>query len=354
MKLLYVGEEIKKVDSGAAQVNKRNIAVLKELFGAELDYIAPVNKKLAFLVWGTDKNFLGVLLEKIRRNSYDYVFLSQSLYGVVAEVIKKHSPLVKIICFFHNIERHYAKEYVRSSGWKHLPFYYASKRAERLAVENSDYYIVLNERDASLLNKMYRKQADLILPTSFKDHFQYDKSCMTNSCTAEISYLFVGVAFFANVEGIKWFIKNVLPSIPGKLIVVGKGMDDALGNFASERVQIKGYVEDLAEYYYKASFVVLPIFSGGGMKTKTAEALMYGKTILGTTEAFEGYHLVPNATIVCNSAQQFVDNILRLIEKGKGMPYNLNSRHLFEERYSFEASVRLVSNFFRQIESTLK
>ena len=134
MKLLYVGDDIKKVDSGAAQVNKRNMSVLKELFGTEFDYVAPVNKRFGFSIWGADKHFLKILLEKIRMYNYDYVFLSQSLYGVVAAVIKKHFPSVKIICFFHNIEIHYATEYVRSSGWKHFPFYLAAKSA--------DYYIV--------------------------------------------------------------------------------------------------------------------------------------------------------------------------------------------------------------------
>jgi len=37
--------------------------------------------------------------------------------------------------------------------------------------------------------------------------------------------------------------------------------------------------------------VILPIISGSGMKTKTAEALMYGKSIIGIKEAFEGYKM---------------------------------------------------------------
>lgn len=45
----------------------------------------------------------------------------------------------------------------------------------------------------------------------------------------------------------------------------------------------------MAEYIYNADFLIAPIFEGSGMKLKTAEALMYGKTVFGTTEAFEGY-----------------------------------------------------------------
>ena len=40
---------------------------------------------------------------------------------------------------------------------------------------------------------------------------------------------------------------------------------------------VVGEVESLAQWYHDAYFVVAPIFDGSGMKTKVAEALMYGK-----------------------------------------------------------------------------
>lgn len=50
------------------------------------------------------------------------------------------------------------------------------------------------------------------------------------------------------------------------------------------------------------------------MKTKTAEALMYGKTIIGTKEAFEGYVLDEKAMKLCSNAQEFIDTALCLIK----------------------------------------
>ena len=38
-----------------------------------------------------------------------------------------------------------------------------------------------------------------------------------------------------------------------------------------------------------AALVIAPIFDGSGMKTKVAEALMHGKHVVGTPEAFSGY-----------------------------------------------------------------
>ena len=37
--------------------------------------------------------------------------------------------------------------------------------------------------------------------------------------------------------------------------------------------------------------MLFPIFEGSGMKLKTCEALMFGKNIIGTPEAFAGYDI---------------------------------------------------------------
>jgi hypothetical protein len=53
-------------------------------------------------------------------------------------------------------------------------------------------------------------------------------------------------------------------------------------------VKLDGYVNDLSSYYKSAVAVVAPIFKGSGMKTKVIEAMSYGKSIIGTDEAFQG------------------------------------------------------------------
>ena len=45
-------------------------------------------------------------------------------------------------------------------------------------------------------------------------------------------------------------------------------------------------VDDLAPYYKKAAAVIMPIFMGGGMKVKTAEALMNGKNYIWVKGSF--------------------------------------------------------------------
>lgn len=351
MKLLYIGQQSTHVNSGAAQINQRNREVLISIFKDEFTEIVPItnNGFLSKYKWGNNKTFIRELCLLIEKEKYNYIFLGQSLYGYIAKVIRKKFPMIKIITFFHNIEIQYAKEYTKKRGIFGCPFYLATKYVERLSIKYSDYFITLNERDALLLDKIYNKQASLILPTSFKDKFILSSTQYQQVKLYDIIYLFVGIAFFANVEGIRWFIKNVLPFVPGKLIIVGNGMDKYSNELSSDRVVIKGYVEDLSDYYNSATFVVSPIFSGGGMKTKTAEALMYGKTILATDEALEGYIIDEKAIHVCNNKQEFIKTIQELTLNPNINKFNSHSRRLFKEYYSFESSVSAFLQFFNEL-----
>ena len=158
-----------------------------------------------------------------------------------------------------------------------------------------------------------------------------------------IDYLFVGVSFFANVQGVQWFIDNIMPNVEGHLWVIGKGMDKVIFEHLTDRIHILGFVDDLSPYYYRARIVVSPIFTGAGMKTKTAEALMYGKTIIGTTEAFEGYIIDPRCMICCNDKEEFIKQVVNTY---KNSLFNEHARLQFITHYSNEGIKNKLKSIF--------
>lgn len=227
-----------------------------------------------------------------------------------------------------------------------LFYYLRIKFWETITCKYSDKFITLNQRDSQLLKKYYNKQSTIQLPTSFVDKFNVIKAKETILNTKEeITYLFVGVSFFPNIEGVQWLLDNVMPYVDGVLYVIGKGMDHVQFNNLNERVKILGFVDDLSEYYYHAKCVVSPIFSGAGMKTKTAEALMYGKTIIGTTEAFEGYDIDNHCMFCCNTKEEFIDT-MNALNSREPQYINNASRELFEEKYSISSSLKTARLLF--------
>ena len=170
--------------------------------------------------------------------------------------------------------------------------------------------------------------------------------------TNEIIYLFVGVAFFANIHGINWFIDNVFPHVPGKLFIVGKGMGKVFERRKSERILIWDYVENLSDFYYQANLVVLPVFVGGGMKTKTAEAFMYGKTVLASSESLQGYEVCEGAVYRCDTKEEYINVINELILEDKISLYNAKSRFLFEKYYSYDYSKKSLQYWIDNLNKT--
>ena len=91
--------------------------------------------------------------------------------------------------------------------------------------------------------------------------------------------------------------------------------------------------------FEQADIMVLPIFKGSGMKVKTCDSLMYGKNIVATPEAWEGYELdCSRAGGNCETAQQFIDCINGFSANPRPR-FNAYSRHVFLEKYSEESVV---------------
>lgn len=348
-KILYVGRRISHIQGGADLVNMRNQSLLEEVFPDKITYVSGYGKSLFNnLIFGANNRVLKNIHGHLKSGEYSFLFLSQSLLGRVAHDVKKTFPDVTIITFFHNIEIQYAYEYVKTRGLKALPFYVAVKYWERVCCKNTDVFITLNDRDSTLLKDIYRCLSTLELPISLEDKYSEEKAEVFCKEEMSIDYLFVGTAFFANVQAVQWFINKVMPYVKGQFWIIGKGMDRVqLDNSLGGRVQVRGYVEDLSEYYYRARCVVSPVFVGGGMKTKTAEALMYGKTIIGTTEAFEGYEIDSSCMLLCNSAEDFVDRLTHIDEM---FHINETSRKLFNQYYSNKAAKEKLEELMNKLD----
>lgn len=346
-KILYIGNSLNVTKTGSDVVNYRNIRMLTSIFGKENIHFIHIKDnsfidKLQFYIGGIDRDIVQEALEFLNKNKdYKYVFLSQSLMGRIAKVIKKKlKDNIKIITFFHNVEKCYAKEYIKTIGFRGYPFYLAAIYNEKLAVKYSDECLLLNERDQKQLYQEYGRKTDFLLPVSCSDNF-IESKILKNKLVTPI-YLFVGVNFFANVSGVDWFIKNVLPKVSGRLIIVGKGMDVYKSKWSSDRVEVFGFVPDISDFYYNSSLVIAPIFVGGGMKTKTAEALMYGKTIVGTKESFEGYCLNEKAVKVCENEEDFIN----VLNEQDYYPFNEVSRKIYKDNYTDDVILEKFSKVF--------
>ena len=271
------------------------------------------------------------------------VFVDGSNLGGFVEVLKRELPHVEVVTFFHNVEvRFFWGSLCEKKSLRAMAVLMVNYLAERKSVRHSDKIICLSERDSRLLHKVYGRSATHVSSMALHDKMPPDFA-QCASCPQEKFALFVGGVFYANRAGISWFVEHVVPRIDIKICIVGRGFEAYRAELEREgKVQVIGAVDHLADWYRDAHFVIAPIFDGSGMKTKVAEALMYGKKIIGTPEAFSGYECIADrAGWLCTTAADFIAAISCAQSKIQ-QPFDAELRAIYEKNYSYlAASARL-------------
>lgn len=350
MKVLYIGYNFSDNKIGGNIGRENHYKVLERLYGKNLyEVIIEIRQStkdilkdyLTFSFNGQTKEVDKKVLKIIKEEKIDKVIFDGSTFGNLAKKIKNKYPYKEIITFFHNIERNYYKERIKVEGVTRYILLPSIIYNENLCVKYSDKLILLNTREINELKKIYKNKLKnkkiYEIPLYMEDRYNLTKKL--KKC--DYDYLFIGSGFYANLHGVSWFIENVLPKIKGKLLVIGKGMEILKQKYSdSDKLKIEGAVENIDYYYYEDNIIISPIFYGAGMKTKTIEALMFNKKIIGTSEAFVGITIEKtNENIcICNSQEEFIEAFNRI----KRIKIEIKNRKIYEEKYSSKANVELL------------
>ena len=328
---------------------KLNHDALREIYGDRLVLFELPRQRLKGIKFilnafrgyidGLDEETITKALLSIQANDVAKVFVDGSNLGAFAKRLKQRLPQIEISTFFHNVESRFFLGSLREKKTLHaLAVFLVNYLAERNSVRHSDKIICLSERDSRLLQKVYGRSATHVSPMALEDKkpVGFEEGA---KAPQEKFALFVGGVFYANRAGIAWFVEHVVPRIEIKTRIVGRGFEDLRQELERDgKVEVIGAVDHLADWYRDAHFVIAPIFDGSGMKTKVAEALMYGKKIIGTPEAFSGYEdIADRAGWLCASADDFVAAISSA-QREVVLSFDPGLRRLYEERYALPAA----------------
>jgi hypothetical protein len=349
MKMLFISyRDVKDKSFGGSQCTNRNylsfcelvgfenVEVLDLTFGLKKSFFHKISKRVNYL-FGFKSGLSHKTIKLIIKHAIgkDYVFIDTSSYGIIAYYLKKEKFKGEIICFFHNVEYNIALQKTKLNPlnfWQLIINYLNEKNAIRY----SDKIVVLNKRDKDELDRLYNGKNIKIIPISLFDTYKVQQKKLTSMPP---TLIFIGNNWYANIHGLKWFINNVLESVNIKLQIIGSGMDVLQKEFVHPKIEFLGYVPDLSINLINADYVICPIFIGGGMKVKTCEALMFGKNIIGTKEAFEGYEIdYKKVGAMCNNKEEFIDTINHFCTV-KREKFNEYSRNCFVNKYSFQATL---------------
>ncbi|MDC9603963.1 glycosyltransferase [Xenorhabdus griffiniae] len=281
------------------------------------------------------------ILKIIKEINPTIVYLDSSYLGRLSKLIKKHSPSIKIISFFHNIELDFEINRLKSGQIYFLPSFLSAIYNEKLAVKYSDAIIALHESDSQRCFEIYGRSADYLLPISLSESIGVKNTPTTSYSKREKPVIgFIGTAFYANIEAVKYIVNNIANEIhDADFIIVGRGFENYKNKFERDNVKVIGSIDSIPDFYKSVDFILSPVFTGAGMKVKIAEALAYNKLIIASSFSLIGYEkIVDNkAVISCVNKNDFIKNIKLTLSKIKESgESDFNSRIKFEKFYSGE------------------
>ncbi len=129
--------------------------------------------------------------------------------------------------------------------------------------------------------------------------------------------LFVASNTAPNVDALRWFVGEILPTIqlaqPDVRVRVAGSVLQAFPQ-SLHGVELLGRVGDLAPLYRAAAVVICPLRAGSGLKIKLIEALGHGKAIVATSVTLQGVEgETSGAVIVADDAPAFAAAVVRLL-----------------------------------------
>jgi glycosyltransferase involved in cell wall biosynthesis len=209
---------------------------------------------------------------------------------------------------------------------------------------------MLTEVDSQRALELYGRPADGLTPVVLNDSYRAAMENPRPTSEQQISpILFVGSNFFANRQAVEFLIKKLGPQLLHlphiQIWIVGSGFTpNCYGDTPPTNVRLLGRVENLDEIYFSAAMVVVPIYSGAGMKVKVAEALMHGRPVIGTALALRGY--IENSStsqdhlLTASSPQEYIHAIQFVLDHQERLC--ASARRDYIDRFSVAAGQRRI------------
>ncbi len=277
--------------------------------------------------------------ELLQQQDYDVVILESLFVAPCIDTIRQYSK-AKIVLRAHNIEHLIWKRILDNTTNVLKKLYLKSmipqlKDYEVKSFSKVDGVAAISTVDEQIVKQLApAAQVETIpLTTNFKP--------IANVVPIPNTIFHLGsMDWLPNLEGVTWFLTNVWPLVIAKnanahLYLAGRNMPQSLLNQSGDTITITGEVSNPADYMASKALMVVPLFSGSGVRVKIIEGMALGKAIVATPIAAEGLAVTPGEDIfIANTAAEYAETILQLLNEpdrvedtGKAAISYINSYH---------------------------
>lgn len=304
------------------------------------------------------KDFSSKLVQLIKNNNFDFIQI-EGLYCLqyIHEIRKIFNR--KIIYRPHNIEyliweRNYKES---NSIFKKLYFKSLSKRLKNLEkqlINSYDYIIPISSTDANSYSESGNKKPMQVAPFGV-DTREIQASLKKDTGFQEQCINYIGALdWIPNQNGLLWFIEECFPIILKEfpsinLKIAGRNAPSWFKEKLNHpNIIFVGEVENAYDFIQNSGPIIVPLFSGSGMRVKIIESMALGKAIVATQIAADGINCQHgNNILLANDPINFAKSVVSFLNNIElQRKIGDNAFKLIKENYDY---IKIATNILKFI-----
>lgn len=317
-----------------------------------------VQGKSIYIEKYSNPEIIEFLSNEIESNSYDVIHADHTGISRLALILGKRFK-IPIGIRLHNIESIIWKRY-----FENLPFYSPKKyyifqqskilaKEEAKLINSADICFAITENDREMALKLAPKANITVASAGVDlDEWNVDSSIERNRFEILLATYYL---WKHNLDGLMWFIKNVMPIVKSELpettlTLLGEGAPKWLNNYKDLGVNVIGYVPSVKPYYNRANVYIVPLFVGGGIRIKILEAMAMELPVVATNVAAEGISAkVEDGLYVTDDKTQFANRIIELCKNEKmARALGEKARIYVQNNFSWEKNVKKIISGYEE------
>ncbi|WP_170841486.1 glycosyltransferase family 4 protein [[Clostridium] fimetarium] len=320
--------------------------------------ISKLTKAITLLQLQFDRYYPNWKNANIPLDQYDLIYVEFTKMNYVVKDIAVSGFKGKIILRAHNVERDFYRiELENDRSLLRFMKYKLGGGRERYMTQKADRVLAITEIDGQRFIDIYQipKEKIVVFPVGVNEA-KHQKE-ITGELNEKIRCLITGSLWFGpNCEGVKWFIEKVWPLVKEicNLTLAGASPLEEIKKLCQkENIHLVESPKSMMPYFENTDMVLVPIFDGGGMKVKIAEAMSYGLPVVTTSHGVIGYAIENGVDgYVTDDPLAFAEAIKTYFNMNDDDRKKIleNERKLYRDNYSLEAIERDVHEIIASLE----
>ena len=269
--------------------------------------------KQSYILSRFNQNVFRVALKKIlKKQTFDTILFESLFTSAFINTVNEHSNAKKLYRA-HNIEHHI---WLQQSNQNKNIFkrWYLNIHAKRLKNEeikfwnNIDSILSISETDRSYIIKQCPTPTFTLGLHIEKSHLQY------NDQSTKVDFFHLGAMdWLPNQDGMNWILKDVFPKVKQKeksaeIHLAGRAMPTKLKSHKQDGYYNHGEVSNASDFMSKHKVMLVPLFTGSGIRVKIIDGMSLGKCIISTSIGVKGINCSNNKNIIiANTKNEFIE-----------------------------------------------